>query len=525
MIGNFRLPILSGTTGSTGGSSSNDFSYVRPIDWLTLPSVTAGQQKFVGLHAIYNHDSNFCALNCASNYTVDWGDGVVENFAANVTAYHLFSYANHSGTESALGYRQSIVTITPQATFNLTSLDLNVKHNQSGLGIYSSGWLDIKMAGSLISNLIIGNDTLYVYPRNLQQFDFTGTNVITSMYHKFYGCYSLRNVVNLYTGSATNVVNMFSACFSLQTIPLIDTSAVTNMSYMFASCFLLQSIPLLSTTSANNMTGMFTGCYSLQTIPLLATSMVTNMSSMFSGCSSLVSIPLLNTEKVTNMSYMFQECKSLGTIPLLNTEKVNTMVSMFNACSSLQTIPLLNTVLVTTMLNMFYQCFSFRSIPLINTSAVTTMQNMFSSCIPLKTIPLLNTASVTLMSGMFSGCSSLDSVPPLNTTAVTDMTNMFSSCNSLQAIPALNANLVTASGKLNTIFQSNNTASKIAMTNIKITFSIASMRLSSTAIIEVFNNLATTTGQTITITGNWGVSALTAADRLIATNKGWTIVG
>jgi malate dehydrogenase (quinone) len=33
------------------------------------------------------------------------------------------------------------------------------------------------------------------------------------------------------------------------------------------------------------------------------------------------------------------------------------------------------------------------------------------------------------------------------------------------------------------------------------------------------------TSATIDITGNWGASALTSADRLIATNKNWVITG
>jgi hypothetical protein len=32
------------------------------------------------------------------------------------------------------------------------------------------------------------------------------------------------------------------------------------------------------------------------------------------------------------------------------------------------------------------------------------------------------------------------------------------------------------------------------------------------------------TSATITITGNWGVTALSASDLLIATSKGWVVV-
>ena len=45
---------------------------------------------------------------------------------------------------------------------------------------------------------------------------------------------------------------------------------------------------------------------------------------------------------------------------------------------------------------------------------------------------------------------------------------------------------------------------------------------------EVFTNLTDrtyTTSATIDITGNWGATALTSANRLIATNKNFKIVG
>jgi hypothetical protein len=55
-------------------------------------------------------------------------------------------------------------------------------------------------------------------------------------------------------------------------------------------------------------------------------------------------------------------------------------------------------------------------------------------------------------------------------------------------------------------------------------FSLASSNLQVTELIEVFNALPTVTGKSLTITGNPGVSALTAANDLIATGKGWTLV-
>ena len=63
-------------------AAKQEGDWVRPSDWLPLPSVSDSEQKFVGLHAIFE-DANFVALRCQAAYTVDWGDGVVENFTSN----------------------------------------------------------------------------------------------------------------------------------------------------------------------------------------------------------------------------------------------------------------------------------------------------------------------------------------------------------------------------------------------------------------------------------------------------------
>ena len=57
--------------------------YFRPADWLPLPKLTSEDQKIVGLHAVWPHDSNFCAIQVAGAYTVDWGDGSApQNYAS-----------------------------------------------------------------------------------------------------------------------------------------------------------------------------------------------------------------------------------------------------------------------------------------------------------------------------------------------------------------------------------------------------------------------------------------------------------
>ena len=251
----------------------------------------------------------------------------------------------------------------------------------------------------------------------------------------------------------------------------------------------------------------------------------TSMVNMFNGCSSLQSVPLFNTINVTSMVNMFYNCSSLQSVPLFNTVNVTNMQNMFYNCSSLQSVPLFNTINVTNMSYMFNLCYSLQIVPLFNTSNVTNMQNMFSYCSSLQSVPLFNTSNVTNMGGMFGGCSSLQSVPLFNTVNVTNMSYMFNSCYSLNFIPAFITTAVTTDF---TSFANNCSSLNRITMNFNRTVALQSCQLSRDALVEIFTNLTdrtATTSATIDITGNWGASALTASDRLIATNKNRVIIG
>jgi hypothetical protein len=101
------------------------------------------------------------------------------------------------------------------------------------------------------------------------------------------------------------------------------------------------------------------------------------------------------------------------------------------------------------------------------------------------------------------------------------MSSMFNNCFSLNSIPALSTAAITSDF---TTFALNSTSLNRCQMVFQRTVSFQNCQLSRDAIVEIFNNLATVTPpQTITITGNWGVTALSAADLLIATTKGWTV--
>jgi len=293
----------------------------------------------------------------------------------------------------------------------------------------------------------------------------------STMRHGFVQRFSMLN-----SGGATSMYLMFYICPSLQSIQLLDTSNVTNMRQMFQGCELLQTIPLLDTSNVTTMYAMFNNSGLVKAIPLLDTSNVTDMKQMFANCYSLQEVPLFDTSNVTEMDLMFANCYSLQSISLFDTSNVTNMSNMFERCYSLQTIPLLDTSNVTTMNGMFQFCSSLQSIPLLDTSNVTSMNSMFLSCVSLQEVPALDTTSVTIQNGQFATCYSL------------------------------------------------------TKTDIICRKSVSFQRalLSQSELVNIFNNLIDLTGltsQNINITDCWGASALTAAERQIATDKNWTITG
>ena len=404
------------------------------------------------------------------------------------------------GTATLLPYKQAIVTVTPQAGATFTAINLHQKHNQTGLALYESGFLDIAIAGSSLTSILIavataGSQTQNVSFRALEKANILSSNITNAAY-LFFNCGNLKQLENLSSNNLNLTNNLFDTCRTLTSVPLFNTAAVTNMSGMFTSCNSLTSVPLFNTVSVTNMSNMFGNCFSLTTVPLFNTASVTNMSSMFANCFSLTTVPLFNTVSVTTMNSMFNSCQSLETIPLFNTAFVTDMGSMFNDCRFLRTVPLFNTASVTNMSSMFNNCTSLTTVPLFNTAAVTNMSNMFAICYALETLPLFNTAAVTNMSGMFNSCRSLKTVPLFNTASVTNMTNMFNDSRSLKTVPLLNTASVT---NMNSMFNNCFALSDVPLFNTAAVTNMQSMFNSCTSLmtIPLFNTASVTVMQNI----------------------------
>ena len=457
---------------------STSSNWTRPADWLALNAPTNSTEQFTGLLAITNDDSNYVTLgaNSTGNYTVDWGDGTVTTHAGGSIAEKKYDYSAISdATLSSRGYKQVVVKLTGT---NITVLYTNRPHSAiSSIAtnvLYT--WLEYHInlpnCTSIVSNKAgFTNGAFQTWVEKVTINKLGNVTTFASIFNVFYALQEV--VINATTTSVTSTVSMFSNCYNLKSVSLFDTSNVTNITTMFEQCYSLETIPSFNFGSVITAQQPFANCYSLTTVPALNLGNATSVYGMFQSCQNLKTIAGLTTTKATEFSFMFAACQSLETVPLFDTSKGVSMGNMFQSCQSLTEVPAFDTSLVTQFTNMFISCYSLKSLPLLNTVKGITFTQMFASC------------------------PSLDELPALNLTAGTTFTSMFNGAGSIAKAPFV---------------------------NIRNTFSFANMMLSRTAIVDIFNGLASgVSAKTITVSGNPGYGSLTAADRLIATAKGWTI--
>jgi len=455
---------------------STSSNWTRPADWLALNAPTNNTEQFTGLLAITNDDGNYVTLGASSmnNYTVDWGDGTVTTHAGGTIAEKKYDYSTiDESTLSSRGYKQVVVKLNGT---NITGLFTNRPHTAlaSATNVLYT-WLEYHInlpnCTSLTMNKAgIGNGAYQTWVEKVTLNKLGNISSFNSIFNLFYSLQEV--VINATTTSVTLTTSMFNSCYYLKSVPLFDTSNVVTSNNMFESC------------------------YSLETIPSFNFGSVTSGATMFIHCYSLTSVPALNFGNATTLSGLFTNCHNLTTIAGLTTTKCTDFTFMFTTCYALETVPLFDTSKALYFGNMFQNCYALIEIPAFNTTSLINMANAFNACYNLKTMSLLDTSKVTNFTGAFANCPSLDEMPALSLSSTT-VSSLFS----------------------------NGSITRAPFVDIRNSFTFANQMLSRAAIVEIFNGLASgvTGSKIITVSGNPGSGALTAADRLIATSKGWTV--
>ncbi len=166
--------------------------------------------------------------------------------------------------------------------------------------------------------------------------------------------------------------------------------------------------------------------------------------------------------------------------------------SSFLYCSNLTSVASDgNFASVTSFAQAFWGCSSLTSFPSVTMPACTTCFGAWANCPALTTVGAVDAPNSTSYWAAFYGCTALTTIGAVNMSSATDIALVFSGPN------------LTSLGAI----------------GIKLSFTAGSS-MNATALNTLMTNLATVSGQTITISSNPGYATCTTS---IATSKGWTV--
>jgi hypothetical protein len=216
-----------------------------------------------------------------------------------------------------------------------------------------------------------------------------------------------------------------------------------------------------------------------------------------------VDFPVGSLQSLTSIN--FQQCRSLRKLefPAGSLAALTGLQSAFRDMSSLQRLEFPSGALpsITTLEACFSGDQSLREVvfPSGALASCTTIREAFQNCSALQqvTLPDLGTLGATGLQNTFNGCSSITKItfPTGKMGSLTTLSTPFGNCLNLR---------------------------EIENCEIPVTFALTNCMLDAANLDQVYTSLPAVVGQTITVTGNIGISG---DDPTIATGKGWTVTG
>ena len=557
--------------------------WVRPSEWLDLNKPEGVPEKIIGLIAVYPSERksiSWLSFLCttvaggADALTIDWGDGTVETVASNSTVTHIYDYNDLPADTEFRGYRQARFELTPTAVGDKfgSMIDFNKVGPATSATIYwGSTILDMFISTSNCTRIRMGTTypqhlceqiairntpnnrlttdyiTLYYYKRELRSIPEVPylTEGNKSFSNAFIDCWNLEAIPdefanpdkNWFDENTTSFYGTFSVCRSLKYLPpglFGDFPICTEFFRMFRICPLLEHIPYIgisTTVSEVRLREMFVSCSRLKAIPqgfniskVRGSQVLYGIYGTFNGCVSIQDWSPLNIEQpetsVFDMSIAFFGAAYHGNI------SVFPYIGQFS-----KAFDLLNTFYYSTI-----RRFSSQYTHLDFTN-VTRMKSTFQYCNLLQELPPIHVSALSGVSSLyatFQNCYQLKEITFIGMTAGPsdgEYFRCFQGCYVLQKISGIDFSYANDGGDYSNTFSACRNLAYIDFpggptdeTGFKYSVVLSYTRLDRDAILNIFNHLCTIThSATIDLRNNSHTADLTAADKLIATNKGWTI--
>ena len=456
--------VASDGTSAASGSFTHEvvgiiYDDVRP-DWPDIESlVSDGDEKIVIQSAVFETGSNFLGFRVQGAYTVDWGDGVIENFADDADCGHFYTSSDFPASSgSSRGYKVATATVTPQGGQQLTTFEFGVFNPPSPAvaGTVSTA-LDIRLAGGNFTNVRVEQSDHIPRPM-LERVEFVGdggtfVNGGFAISHNpalLYFRLPNPNATNLHLDSDFGDNRSMRACTIGDREYRQDLSSATGLLSTFANNHSMYHYDgpsgSLSASSADSLQNCFASNYSLRNVGNLEFTSCTSTNSTFLNCYNLTKIGNQTVNEngransdgkfafpnSTSTVSMFRSCIQLSSDlfpPNLVFPSATQADQMFQGCSSFEVFRP-NPELVPSaidMLSMFQNCQKLTTLGPLNTAANQRATSMFRFSYALKTIESMSFASVGANSAdqILDDCFALVDTPVFNFDTATNLSDTF----------------------------------------------------------------------------------------------------
>lgn len=231
----------------------------------------------------------------SAQYTVDWGDGIKQNYSSGAVAEH--TYIKGTGKPSQMGFTTFKITITSTAT--ILSFAVKNYSGQVAIEFYPILKANFGTSGlTSLANAFYFGITYKIYCVILEEVIFPSVlNSLTSLDYAFYYCYNIRNILypnnlpaltsaafaHYYNVNLNNLIfpncpvcttinNIFFSA-KINKLTLGNLSAVTNMqsAFFYFICKDITGLENLGSSTSNvDASNAFISPYLLESIILNA---------------------------------------------------------------------------------------------------------------------------------------------------------------------------------------------------------------------------------------------------------------
>lgn len=326
---------------SSGGSTSG---WTRNPDWLELPELSAGDNRAVGLFAVYeDNPTNSLRVQISNGpHTLYWGDGTSQTTLNLVTYQKDYDFASLSGAvyvdEYGRNYKQVIVDLQCAGTCTTVLWD----RATAGLQ-YPTGWLDVACAVEdvqsfyvaqqrkspwlqrlrFIDSDILNTNSVYQYLSDLRVLDFNQDSWRTSLGNyqsTFIGLGNARKLDNAPIDLISNSTTQLNSTFQqsqLTEFGNITATAATTTNSTFSLNYNIERIGAVNLPATTSLTSFCNSCFNLFSIGQITTSSsLSSLNSSFVNCWRLTGVTISDCSGVSNTSNTFLNCRNLQNLIL-----------------------------------------------------------------------------------------------------------------------------------------------------------------------------------------------------------------